>query len=57
MTMIMLLQALIRGGNCDDDDDEEDDDVDDDVADFPAVFFHICGFDICHETQIQISTS
>ena len=21
------------------------------VADFPAVFFHICGFDICHETQ------
>ena len=21
------------------------------LANFPAVFFHICGFDICHETQ------
>ena len=22
------------------------------LADFPAVFFHICNFDICHEIQI-----
>ena len=23
------------------------------LADFPAVFVHICNFDICHEIQIQ----
>ena len=23
-----------------------------DGADFPAVFFHICNFDICHEIQL-----
>ena len=27
------------------------------LADFPAVFFHICNFDICHEIQIQILTN
>ena len=53
MTMIMLLQALIRGGNCDDDDDDEDDDVDDDVADFPAVFFHICNGTQLTNTNIK----
>ena len=26
------------------------------LADFPAVFFHICGFDICHETQQAVAT-
>ena len=26
------------------------------VADFPAVFFHICDFDICHETQQAVAT-
>ena len=40
----------------DDDDRNEDnhEDVDDDeeVADFPAVFFHICNFDICNEIQL-----
>ena len=36
-----------------DNDYEKDNDCDDndDAADFPAVFFHISYFDICHEIQ------
>ena len=29
----------------------------DGLADFPAVFFHICTFDVCHETQILTNTN
>ena len=42
------LRVIGKVGNYVYDDDGNDDD--DYVADFPAVFFHICGFDICHET-------